>query len=157
VYGDYCSGEIFIWDGATQITLFDTTMNISSFGEDEQGELYVVDLRGTVSKVTVSLSHCAFIISSASQTFGPGGGTGSVAVTAPAGCLWNAVSSDSWIHVTSGAAGSASGTVAYAVDQNPSQSPRAGAIVIAGDRRFAVNQDGAMTARPFSRVPRPKP
>jgi hypothetical protein len=157
VYGDYCSGEIFVWDGATQITLFDTTMNVSSFGEDEQGELYVVDLRGTVSKLTVSITRCAFIVSSASQTFAPGGGTGSVAVTAPAGCLWNAVSADSWIHVTSGAAGSGSGTVAYAVDQNPSQSPRAGALVVAGDRRFAVNQDGAMTARPFSRVPRPKP
>jgi len=51
VYGDYCSGEIFAWDGSTQNVLLDTTMNISSFGEDEQGELYVVDLRGTVSKI----------------------------------------------------------------------------------------------------------
>ena len=25
--------------------------NISTFGEDEQGELYVVDLHGTVSKI----------------------------------------------------------------------------------------------------------
>ena len=31
--------------------LLDTTMNISSFGEDEQGELYVVDLGGTLSRI----------------------------------------------------------------------------------------------------------
>ena len=46
VYGDYCSGEIFAWDGAAQTVLLDTPLNISSFGEDEQGELYVVDLGG---------------------------------------------------------------------------------------------------------------
>jgi hypothetical protein len=54
VYGDYCSGEIFGWDGTTQRVLLDTTLNISSFGEDEEGELYVVDLGGTVSKIVGS-------------------------------------------------------------------------------------------------------
>ncbi len=54
VYGDYCSGEIFAWDGSTQSVLLDTTMNISSFGEDEAGELYVVNLGGTVSKIVAS-------------------------------------------------------------------------------------------------------
>lgn len=51
VYGDYCSG--MIWgatpqhDGtvATQL-LLDTTLQISSFGEDLAGELYVVDIKG---------------------------------------------------------------------------------------------------------------
>lgn len=35
IYGDYCSGEIFAWDGSTQSVLLVTGMNISSFGEDE--------------------------------------------------------------------------------------------------------------------------
>jgi hypothetical protein len=39
VYGDYCSGEILAWDGTTQTLLLDTAANISSFGEDEKGEL----------------------------------------------------------------------------------------------------------------------
>jgi glucose/arabinose dehydrogenase len=30
VYGDYCTGEIFAWDGTTQSLLLDTTRNISS-------------------------------------------------------------------------------------------------------------------------------
>jgi glucose/arabinose dehydrogenase len=34
VYGDYCSGEIFTWDGLTQAVVLDTALRISSFGED---------------------------------------------------------------------------------------------------------------------------
>ena len=44
VFADFCSGEIFAWDGAAQTVLLDTPGNISSFGEDEHGEIYVVDL-----------------------------------------------------------------------------------------------------------------
>jgi glucose/arabinose dehydrogenase len=51
-YGDYCTGKIWV---ATQNgsawssqLLIDTTLNISSFGEDLNGELYVVDLGGRV-------------------------------------------------------------------------------------------------------------
>lgn len=55
-YGDYCSGEIFKWENATQTVLSDTTRHISSFGEDEDGELYVVSspmsgTPGTVDKI----------------------------------------------------------------------------------------------------------
>ena len=49
-YGDYCSGQIW---GATESggvwstsQLFDTAFNISTFGEDESGEIYVVNLSG---------------------------------------------------------------------------------------------------------------
>ncbi len=141
VYGDYCSGEIFAWDGSTQSILLDTTMNISSFGEDEAGELYVVNLGGTVSKI-VSASPCTLSISPTSQSFGSGGGTGSVTVTAGTGCAWTAVSNASWIHVTSGSSGSGNGSVGYSVDANGSSSPRTGTMTIAG-QTFTVNQSGA--------------
>jgi len=52
VYGDFCTGEIFGWDGSIQTILLDTESNISSFGEDEQGELYVVGLEGSLSRIT---------------------------------------------------------------------------------------------------------
>ena len=55
VFGDYCSGEIFaIRAGASypasRITLRGAGSGrlISSFGESASGELYVVDLRGTI-------------------------------------------------------------------------------------------------------------
>jgi hypothetical protein len=53
VYGDYCSGRVWfatpdaagIW---TTGLWMDTSILISSFGEDEAGELYVTDLGGTL-------------------------------------------------------------------------------------------------------------
>src|SRR5688572_4466422 len=59
VYGDFCSGEIFTWDGSAQSLLLDTSMSIASFGEDEQGELYVVDIGGTVSRIAESSADVA--------------------------------------------------------------------------------------------------
>jgi hypothetical protein len=51
VYGDFCSGEIFAANSDLQAVLLYTAMNIASFGEDEFGELYVVDRGGTVSRL----------------------------------------------------------------------------------------------------------
>jgi hypothetical protein len=51
VYGDFCSGEIFVTNGEIQAVLMYTATNIASFGEDEHGELYVVDRGGTVSRI----------------------------------------------------------------------------------------------------------
>ncbi len=50
LYGDYCTGEYWRWDGVSQIPMENTPLNISSFGEDEDGELYVVGLGGQVEK-----------------------------------------------------------------------------------------------------------
>jgi len=140
VYGDYCTGEIFAWDGTTQSVLLDTTMNISSFGEDEQGELYVVNLGGSISKL-VAVAPCTFDIDPTSRSLGASGGTGSVAVAAGTGCAWTAVSNAAWIHVTSGANGSGNGSAGYSVDANQTTSSRTGTLTIAG-RTFTVNQGG---------------
>ena len=56
VYGDYCSGVIWgareVSQGVFQpVQLLDTPYFISSFGEDERGELYVADLGGRVFRV----------------------------------------------------------------------------------------------------------
>ena len=51
VYGDFCSGEIFTLEGGTTTLLLDTGLSLSSFGEDEAGEIYAVDLNGSVHKI----------------------------------------------------------------------------------------------------------
>ena len=51
VYADFCSGEIFLLSNGVQSLLLDTALNISSFGEDESGEIYVVGLGGTVHRI----------------------------------------------------------------------------------------------------------
>ncbi len=51
LYGDFCSGEIFgLRQGVTSV-LLDTDLQIASFGEDRNGEVYVVDLRGAVYRI----------------------------------------------------------------------------------------------------------
>jgi hypothetical protein len=42
LYADYCTGEILKWEANQQTLLLDTSRQIVSFGEDEDGELYVV-------------------------------------------------------------------------------------------------------------------
>jgi len=57
LYGDFCSGKIW---GATEqadgswsvLELLDTESLIVSFGEDDEGELYLVDYNGIVFAIT---------------------------------------------------------------------------------------------------------
>jgi hypothetical protein len=51
VFGDFCTGEILSLAGGAQSLLLDTDLSISSFGEDEAGEIYVVGLGGTVHRI----------------------------------------------------------------------------------------------------------
>jgi hypothetical protein len=67
------------------------------------------------------------------------GATGSVAVTAAAGCGWTVGSSDSWIEITSAAGGTGDGPVTYDVAPNPTAFERQGSITV-GDQTFAIVQ-----------------
>jgi glucose/arabinose dehydrogenase len=56
IFGDLCSGKIWTYPaGASppvgRTLLMDTTLTISSFGQDQNGELYVVALGGSVYKL----------------------------------------------------------------------------------------------------------
>ena len=139
VYGDYCSGEIFGWTGgSSQSVLLDTALNISSFGEDESGELYVVGLGGTVSKLVSTApppppASCTYAISPPRVNVASTGGTGTVTVTTAAGCDWTASSAENWITVTGGASGTGPGTVTYSVaPYSGRQGTRNGRVNIAG-------------------------
>ena len=46
IYGDYCTGEIWQFQNGQSTLVQDATFNISAFGEDESGEIYVCDLNG---------------------------------------------------------------------------------------------------------------
>ncbi len=61
LFGDYCGGTIWGFPAAQAksgsvhaTTLLDTHLQIASFGQDAAGELYVVSLDGSISKVTAS-------------------------------------------------------------------------------------------------------
>ena len=82
VFGDFCTGEIFLLQGGTQSLLQDTSLNISSFGEDEAGELYVISLGGTVHRLaTESAAPATVQFSAPAYSFGEGAGHASVTIT----------------------------------------------------------------------------
>jgi glucose/arabinose dehydrogenase len=60
IYGDFCSGEILLWNNNQQTALLDTDLRITSFGEDEDGEHYVVNIGGTVDKIVRSEASADF-------------------------------------------------------------------------------------------------
>jgi hypothetical protein len=137
VYGDYCSGELFAWDGRDQRLLIESGSSISSFGEDEDGELYVVALSGTVSKI---VSGCQTVLSSPGVTVGVAGGTDLVSFTTPDGCAWTATSQSSWITMGGPASGSGSGAVTYRIAPYRGHLvARTGTITI-GDATYTIKQ-----------------
>ena len=69
LYGDYCSGKVWgllpagnTWQNKL---LFETESNITAFGEDESGEVYLVDYRGSIYRLiqkTASLPPVRFAV-----------------------------------------------------------------------------------------------
>lgn len=54
VYGDLCTGEIFVYDNGQARRLLDTGLFLTSFGIDEEGEIYVPALDGTIYRLVLS-------------------------------------------------------------------------------------------------------
>jgi len=50
-FGDYCSGEVLMWNNSSQVLLQDTPRSVVSFGEDEDGELYICYNNGQIDKM----------------------------------------------------------------------------------------------------------
>jgi hypothetical protein len=86
-------------------------------------------------------SGCQISLNPPSQVAAVGSGSGSVAVTAGAGCAWTAVSGAAWIAVTAGASGSGNGTVQFTFEANTTGMPRSGTITIGG-QQFTITQAG---------------
>jgi hypothetical protein len=97
-------------------------------------------IAGQTFTVNQAALNCSYSISPSSTSIAAAGGTGSVAVTASAGCSWTAASNAAWISITSGASGSGSGSVGYSVSAN-TDGARTGTLTIAG-QTFTVSQAG---------------
>jgi len=106
----------------------------------------VVDSVGASATQAFSLTvdpaaACTFSLYPAGEAFPVAGGTGSIAITAPAGCAWTASSALGWATITGAASGSGNGTVTYSVTANsgPWQS---GTFTVAGNS-FTVEEASA--------------
>ena len=78
MYADHCSGEIFLLRAASS-RLLATGLNISSFGEDEAGEIYVTSLGGGLHRLVSP--DAATLALRVNQVVGPGD-------TLRVGCAW---------------------------------------------------------------------
>jgi hypothetical protein len=82
------------------------------------------------------------------QDFGAGGGSGTIAVTAPADCTWKATAYASFITIAGVATGTGNRTVSYSVAPNASAVARSGDIGFSepghatARRTFSVSQAG---------------
>jgi hypothetical protein len=97
--------------------------------------------------VNQAAAPCSYSITPTSASSPATGGNGSVGVTAPAGCPWNAASNSAFISVTSGPGGSGNGTVSYTVSGN-GVTARTGTLTIA-NHTFTLTQFGT---GPFASV-----
>ena len=92
---------------------------------------------------------CTYTVQASGSTFDLSGGTGSIAVAAGTGCLWQAASNTNWISVIGGSPGSGSGTVQYAVAALTSGS-RTATITVAGQNVTITQTAPAVTAPSFT-------
>ncbi len=93
------------------------------------GTMTIAGLTFTVNQAAAS---CTFQLTLGSITANTSGYAGSIAVTGPAGCSWTAVSNAAWITIKSGASGSGSGTVTYAIARNTTGKTETGTLTVAG-------------------------
>lgn len=143
IYGDFCSGEIFKLQNGAQTFLLNANGNLSSFGEDEAGEIYVVLIGGTVHRIKDSSAFppCEFSISPTNKSLPANGGTGTIAVTTGGDCNWIAASTADWINITSASSGTGSGSIHYSVEANTGQNARSGKINVGG-KTLTITQAG---------------
>jgi hypothetical protein len=81
---------------------------------------------------------CTYAIAPTSQAIAASGGTGTVTISAPAGCAWTAASNVDWVTVTGGAAGAGNGAVTFSAAANTGAA-RTGALTIGG-KTFTVTE-----------------
>jgi Zn-dependent metalloprotease len=110
-------------------------MGVSAVGNDGTTHTAATDVPSDCG------GTCTYSISPTSASYAAVGGTGSVSVTAGAGCNWTAVSNATFITITGGASGTGNGTVSYSVAANAGTTSRTGTMTIAG-QTFTVTQAG---------------
>src|SRR5262245_2293349 len=97
-------------------------------------------IAGKLLTITQAGAACNVGLSPFGASILAGGGSGSIEITTPSGCSYDTTSKPSWVHVTSGESGNASGRLVYSVDANSTTLPRTGTMMIGG-QLFQVTQD----------------
>jgi Putative binding domain, N-terminal/Viral BACON domain len=111
-------------------------------GPTRTGTLLVASQAVTVTQA----QGCTTSITPTIQSAAAGGGTGSIAVAAEAGCQWSAASNASWIAITSAPSGNGPGTITFAIAASTGPA-RSGTLTVAA-QTFTVNQASGCSFTP---------
>jgi hypothetical protein len=115
------------------------TVNYSVGANTGPARMGTMTIAGLTFTVTQD-SGCTFTLDQDHQSLAGNGGLGTVNVTAlDSACAWTASTTATFIHITSGSAGSGNGSVQYSVDANLGTTIRSDTITIAG-HTFTVYQ-----------------
>jgi len=106
---------------------------------------HTISTPSTSTTYTATFATCGYTISPNNRTISPAGGTGTVSVTAAAGCPWTAMSNDAWIMVTAGSSGTGDGSVSYSVETNTGAA-RTGALTVSGLTATVMQPSAVTTA-----------
>jgi len=110
-----------------------------------------------VSGHTVQLKQaaapCRYDLRRSSDSIGSGGGNMTATIDTLTGCAWTASSDASWLTITSGQSGNASGTVGLLVAENRG-GVRVGHVLVGG-QTFVVTQDAVGSGSPSGPAPSP--
>lgn len=96
--------------------------------------------------VTQQGTSCSYLLQPISESFGALGGSDIFQVVTQNACSWTAVSNNNWITVTSGASGTASGTVGFTVASNTGSALARLGSITAGGLTFAISQNAGQGA-----------
>lgn len=97
---------------------------------------------GSTTLVGPTASKCQISVTEFTQTFGPTGGSGSVAVEAARECTWSASTPTTWISLPAPAQGQGTGTLTFSVQPNQVPRSRSGSLEVNG-QRLSVSQEPA--------------
>jgi hypothetical protein len=113
-----------------------------NFGQHSRiGTISIGSQTFTIYQAGVGGANCSNTIAPLAQSFLTAGGSGTINIFAAEECVWNAVSSASWINITSAVAGVGSGSVSFTVNPNLTLKSRKGSITVAG-QTFNIKQKG---------------
>lgn len=132
---------ITIQSGASGSGNGTVTLNVAAnTGDNREGAVVVA---GETIVLRQPTSACSFSLAPPNAAFSYPGGSGAVTVTMVMGatCAWTATADEPWISITSGAAGTGSGSVTFTVGANAGAA-RSATMSIAG-LPFPVTQEAA--------------
>ena len=108
---------------------------------------------GSDDSPTTPSSVCTYAIAPPTNAFTADGGSGTVAVTAPASCAWSASAGAAWLTITGQNSGSGSGSVAYSVAAATTTDARSATLTVAGQTHTVTQQGRAPVTCTYDIVP----